>query len=33
MIETVMIVFAIGVFAMFATLMILAAALLFWTQL
>jgi hypothetical protein len=33
MIETVMIVFAIGVFALFATLMILAAALLFWTQL
>jgi hypothetical protein len=33
MIETVMIVFAIGVFALFATLMVLAAALLFWTQL
>jgi hypothetical protein len=33
MIETVMIVFAIGVFALFATLMILAAALLFWTKL
>jgi hypothetical protein len=33
MIETVMIVFAIGVFAVFATLMILAAALLYWTQL
>jgi hypothetical protein len=33
MIETVMIVFAIGVFAVFATLLVLAAALLFWTQL
>jgi hypothetical protein len=33
MIETVIIVFAIGVFAIFATLMILAAALLFWTKL
>jgi hypothetical protein len=33
MIETVMIVFVIGVFALFATLMILAAVLLFWTQL
>jgi hypothetical protein len=33
MIETVMIVFAIGIFAIFATLMALAAALLFWTQL
>jgi hypothetical protein len=33
MIETVMIVFVIGVFAVFATLLVLAAALLFWTQL
>jgi hypothetical protein len=33
MIETIMIVFAIGFFVIFATLMILAAALLFWTQL
>jgi hypothetical protein len=33
MIETVMIIFAIGIFAIFATLMALAAALLFWTQL
>jgi hypothetical protein len=33
MIETVMIIFAIGIFAIFATLMTLAAALLFWTQL
>jgi hypothetical protein len=32
MIETVMIVFAIGVFAIFATLMILAAILLYWTN-
>ena len=31
MIETVMIVFAIGVFAMFATVMVLAAIFLFWT--
>jgi hypothetical protein len=30
MIETVMIVFAIGVFAIFATLMLLAGILLFW---
>jgi hypothetical protein len=30
MIETVMIVFAIGVFAMFATVMVLAAIFLFW---
>jgi hypothetical protein len=30
MIETVMIVFAIGVFAIFATLMVLAAILLYW---
>jgi hypothetical protein len=33
MIEIVIIVFAIGVFALFATLMVLAAAFLFWTQL
>jgi hypothetical protein len=33
MIETVMIVFAIGVFAIFATLMVLAGALLYWTYL
>jgi hypothetical protein len=33
MIETVMIVFAIGVFAIFATLMVLAGVFLFWTQL
>jgi hypothetical protein len=33
MIETIVIVFAIGVFAIFATLMILAAALLYWTNL
>jgi hypothetical protein len=33
MIETVMIVFAIGVFAIFATLMVLAGALLYWTNL
>jgi len=32
MIETVMIVFAIGVFAAFATLMVLAAAILYWTK-
>jgi hypothetical protein len=31
-IETVMIVFAIGVFAIFATLMVLAAIFLFWTN-
>jgi hypothetical protein len=31
MIETIMIVFAIGVFAIFATLMVLAGVLLFWT--
>jgi hypothetical protein len=31
MVETVMIVFAIGVFAIFAILMVLAGALLFWT--
>jgi hypothetical protein len=30
MIETVMIVFAIGVFAMFATIMLLAGIFLFW---
>jgi hypothetical protein len=30
MIETIMIVFAIGVFAIFATLMVLAGILLFW---
>jgi hypothetical protein len=30
MIETVMIVFAIGVFAIFATVMVLAAIFLFW---
>jgi hypothetical protein len=33
MIETIMIVFAIGFFAIFATLMILAAVLLYWTNL
>jgi hypothetical protein len=33
MIETVMIVFAIGVFCIFATLMVLAAVLLYWTKL
>jgi hypothetical protein len=33
MIETVMIVFAIGVFAIFSVLMILAAVLLYWTKL
>jgi hypothetical protein len=33
MIETVMIVFAIGVFVIFATLMVLAGALLYWTNL
>jgi hypothetical protein len=32
MIETVMIVFAIGVFAIFATLMLLAGILLFWIR-
>jgi hypothetical protein len=32
MIETVMIVFAIGVFALFATAMVLAAIFLFWTN-
>jgi hypothetical protein len=32
MIETVMIVFAIGVFTAFATLMVLAAAILYWTE-
>jgi hypothetical protein len=32
MIETLMIVFAIGVFAMFATVMVLAAIFLFWTN-
>jgi hypothetical protein len=32
MIETVMIVFAIGVFAAFAVLMVLAAAILYWTE-
>jgi hypothetical protein len=32
MIETIMIVFAIGVFAIFATLMVLAAILLYWTN-
>ena len=32
MIETVMIVFAIGVFAIFATLMVLAAILYFWVN-
>jgi hypothetical protein len=32
MIETVMIVFAIGVFALFATVMVLAAIFLFWTN-
>jgi hypothetical protein len=32
MIETVMIVFAIGVFAMFATVMLLAGIFLFWTN-
>ena len=31
MIETIVIVFAIGVFAIFATLMVLAAILLYWT--
>jgi len=30
MIQTIMIVFAIGVFAVFATLMVLAGLLLFW---
>jgi hypothetical protein len=32
MIETLVIVFAIGVFALFATLMVLAAILLFWIK-
>jgi hypothetical protein len=32
MIETIVIVFAIGVFAIFATLMVLAAILYFWTN-
>jgi hypothetical protein len=32
MIETVMIVFDIGVFAIFLVLMVLAAALLYWTN-
>jgi len=32
MIETVRIVFAIGVFAIFLVLMVLAAALLYWTE-
>jgi hypothetical protein len=32
MIETIVIVFAIGVFAIFATLMVFAAFLYFWTQ-
>jgi hypothetical protein len=32
MIETVMIVFAIGVFAVFATLMVFAAILYFWVN-
>jgi len=32
MIETVMIVFALGVFVLFATLMILAAIFLLWTN-
>jgi hypothetical protein len=32
MIETIVIVFAIGVFALFATLMVLAAILLFWIK-
>jgi len=33
MVETIVIVFAIGVFALFATLMALAAVLLFWIKL
>jgi hypothetical protein len=33
MIETIMIVFAIGVFVIFAILMVLAGALLYWTNL
>jgi hypothetical protein len=33
MIETVMIVFAIGVFVIFSILMVLAGALLYWTNL
>jgi hypothetical protein len=32
MIETVMIVFATGVFTAFAVLMVLAAAILYWTE-
>jgi hypothetical protein len=32
MIETVMIVFALGVFVLFATIMVLAAIFLFWTN-
>jgi len=32
MIETIVIVFAIGVFILFATLMVLAAILLFWIK-
>jgi hypothetical protein len=32
MIETVMIVFAIGIFLLFATVMVLAAILYFWTN-
>jgi hypothetical protein len=32
MIETVMIVFALGVFALFSTVMVLAAIFLFWTN-
>jgi hypothetical protein len=32
MIETVMIVFALGVFILFATVMVLAAIFLFWTN-
>jgi hypothetical protein len=32
MIETVMIVFAMGVFILFATVMVLAAIFLFWTN-
>ena len=33
MVETIVIVFAIGVFVLFAALMVLAAVLLFWTKL
>jgi len=32
MIETIMVVFAIGVFAVFATMMVLAAILYFWVN-